>query len=150
MKANLNQIETFLKQKKIALVGASRNEKKFGSQVLKHLIENGFEVHPVHPETDSLQGIKTYHSIEMLPDDVQSICLLTNKNNTDLVLAKVMEKGIKNIWIQQFSETPDTVKKASDSELNIIIGRCIFMYTNPKGVHLFHQRLNKLFRKFAS
>lgn len=150
MKANLKQIETFLEEKKVALIGASRNEKKFGTQVLKHLVENGFEVLPVHRQAEQLQGKKAYAAIAELPDNVNAICLLTQKHQTDLLLAEALKKGIRNIWIQQFSETPETITKVSESKSNIILGRCIFMYTNPQGIHHFHQRINKLFGKYAS
>lgn len=150
MKATLEQIESFLQDKKMALIGASRNEKKFGTQVLKHLLDKGFEVLPVHPEANELQGVNTYATIAQLPDDVNAIVLLTHKHDTDHLLAEALGKGINNIWVQQFSETPDAISKASESQANIILGRCIFMYTNPMGFHRFHEKINKFFGTYAS
>jgi predicted CoA-binding protein len=150
MKANLTKIEAFLENKTVALIGASRNEKKFGTQLLKHLWTEGFNVIPVHHEAAEIQGIHCFRSIIELPDEVKAICLVTHKKDTDRFVNEAIAHGIKHIWVQQQSETEQTILKVKSDDVNIVLGRCLFMYSNPKGFHKFHQRLNRIFGSIAS
>ena len=149
MKANQDQINQFLAQRHMAIVGVSRNSKKFGHQVFMQLKSMNYHLYPVHREADSIEGVKCYRTIEDLPVEVQAICLITPKHQTDDLLTQSIKKGISHIWVQQMSEGQNTEKIARDSAVNIVMGRCIFMYTNPKGIHKFHRQLNKLFGTIA-
>jgi hypothetical protein len=149
MKANQKQINEFLSFRHIALVGASRDSKKFGNQVLTQLVSEGYIVYPVHREAEQINGIRCYRSLDELPAEVKSVCLITPKNQTDEMLKKVLHLGIDQVWIQQMSEGPESKRIASEADANIVMGRCIFMYTNPTGVHKFHMKLNKLFGTYA-
>jgi hypothetical protein len=52
--------------------------------------------------------------------------------------------------VQQQSETEQTLISAKRNDVNIVLGRCLFMYSNPKGFHKFHQRLSRIFGSIAS
>ncbi|MDP2236362.1 MAG: CoA-binding protein [Bacteroidales bacterium] len=149
MKANLNQIENFLASKNIGLVGVSRNPKKFGNEVMKQLLKNGYKITAVHREAQSIEDVPCVNSIAALPSDTEAICLITPKTETDVLLRAAIDKGFKNIWIQQFSEGSETFSIIKNTDANVVTGRCIFMYTNPEGFHKFHERINKLFGTFA-
>jgi uncharacterized protein len=149
MKANLQQIENFLANKNIGLIGASRDPKKFGNEVMKQLMKVGYKVTPVHREAESIEGIPCVKSLGELPADTTAICLITPKTETDHLLKDTLEKGFKNIWVQQFSEGPESFSMIKNTDANVVTGRCIFMYTNPEGFHKFHERINKLFGTYA-
>jgi len=50
----LATIESFLSPKKLAIIGVSRNPKKFGRQVYDTLKEKGFTVYGVNPNAENL------------------------------------------------------------------------------------------------
>ncbi|AAL80867.1 hypothetical protein PFDSM3638_03710 [Pyrococcus furiosus DSM 3638] len=56
--------------KKIALVGAIP---EYRNIILKDLLRKGFEVLPVNPKYDEIEGIKCYKSVKELPRDVDVI-----------------------------------------------------------------------------
>ncbi len=139
-------IEKFLEPKKLAIAGVSRNPKKFGYQVFRDLKAGGYEVYPVNPNADKINGDKCYKSIKDLPADIKSILILTPKKETDNALREAINKGILNIWVQQMSETKDTIKIAEEYQKEIIHRKCIFMFAEPvAGVHNFHRFILKLF-----
>jgi predicted CoA-binding protein len=146
MKVTKELIDKFLKDKRIAIAGVSRNPKKFGYLVFKELKSKGYNVLPVNPNTDILDDVKCFHHIEDLPSDVNSLLILTPKSNTDLILRTAINKGIKYIWVQQMSETQETIKIAEEYQKEIIHHKCIFMFTEPvAGLHKFHRTLVKIF-----
>jgi uncharacterized protein len=150
MKSNQNQIKAFLAQKELGIVGASRNPKKFGNEVLRQLLKLEYSLTPVHHEADTIEGLTCVRSISDLPDGIQAVCLITPKDKTDELLKQALAKGINHIWIQQFSEGPETHDLIKGSQANIVTGRCMFMYTNPQGFHKFHEQMAKLFKVYAN
>lgn len=143
----LAKIDKFFSVKDIAIAGVSRNNKKFGYKVFEHLRSNGFNVYPIHPEASEIDGIACYKSPADIPQTVKNLFIVTPKHSTDIVLETALNRGFDMIWIQQKSETEKSLKMAMNKETEIVTGKCIFMYVNPKGPHAFHRFFVKLFGK---
>lgn len=142
----LNVIQKFLEPRKFAIAGASRNLKKFGGSIFKELKDNGFELYPINPNADEIQGVKCYKSVEDLPSDVDHLFIVTPKYETEIVARAAIKKGIQMIWIQQNSETPEAVKTIEEAGIPLIYKKCIMMFASPvKSVHRFHRFLTKTF-----
>lgn len=142
----LNEIQKFFEPKKMAIAGASRNPKKFGGAIFKELKEKGFDLYPVNPNADEIQGVKCYKSIYDLPDNVTHLYIVTPKAETQMVVNAALKKGIKMIWIQQKSETPEAVKAIQDAGVSLIYKKCMFMFADPVGgPHAFHRFFVKAF-----
>ena len=144
----LKKINEFLESQPIALVGVSRNPKKFGYTAFKELKEKGMKIVPVNPEADQIMGEKSYQSIRELPSDVKGVIILTKKQKTASVVKEAKEKGIKQIWIQQMADTKEALDELKDTDINYITGECILMHYKPHSIHKFHGSLKKFFRLF--
>jgi uncharacterized protein len=139
-------IEKFLEPKKLAIAGVSRDPKKFGHQVYDELKKRGYEVYPVNPQTSELAGEKCYRSVSELPAGVDRLLIVTPKNETDTILREAVKKGITRVWVQQMSETKDTVKIAAENQVDLIFKKCIFMFADPvTSIHKFHRTLLQWF-----
>ena len=141
------QIDQFFSQPAIALVGVSRNQKKFGYQVFKTMADKKkYTLYPVNPNTDTIDGQKCYRDIASLPADAQAIILLTKRDKTEEAVKQSVQKGIKNIWIQQMGHTLESLRIAKESGANVIYGKCIMMFAEPvSGFHKFHRSIYKFF-----
>jgi len=144
----LKQINQFLDSQPIALVGVSRNPKKFGYAAYKELKEKGMKIIPVNPETDEIMGEKSYRTITALPSDIRGIIVLTKKDKTAAVVREAVAKGIKEIWIQQMADSKEAIDQLKGSDVNYITGECILMHYKPHSIHKFHASLRKFFRMF--
>ena len=56
------------KNVKIALVGASNDKSKFGNRIYRDLKNKGYNVVPINPKDEKIEGDKAYTSIEMMED----------------------------------------------------------------------------------
>jgi Predicted CoA-binding protein len=144
----LKQINEFLDSQPIAFVGASRNPKKFGYTAFKELKEKGMKIIPVNPQADEIMGEKSYPNVKMLPPEVHGIIVFTKKDKTASVIRDAKEKGIKQIWIQQMSDSKEALNELKDSGINVITGQCILMHFKPHSIHKFHGSLKKFFGSF--
>jgi len=145
---SLKQIEDFIAAEPVAMVGVSRNPKKFGQMAFKELKEKGLKVIPVNPSAAEILGVKAYPNVNALPPEVRGIIIMTKKDQTVGVVKDAKGKGIKNIWIQQNADSKDALKELEGSDINYITGECILMYYKPHSIHKFHRGLKKFFGRF--
>jgi predicted CoA-binding protein len=142
------QITNFLANKPIAMAGVSRNKKKFGYTAFKELREKGLELIPINPNAEEIDGLKAYPSVSDIPDGIHALLIVTKKEQTASVVRSAREKGIKHIWIQQMSETPEALAEVNGADINLISKQCILMHHSPNGVHKFHRNIKKFFGRF--
>ena len=141
----LQKINHFLDCKTMAIAGASRNEKSFSAQVAKHLTKLGYNLWFVNPGFEPNQTAnQRVQSVSLLPEGIH-LLVLTPQNQTESVMQQADDKGIKDVWIQQQSETIDAVNLGRKNKINLVSGQCIFMFSQPEGMHKFHHRIKKLF-----
>ena len=141
-------IDEFLAGKNIAMAGVSRKKKKFGNQVFRSLKKKGFNLTPINPHAEEIEGVKCYPGLEGIPENVDRLHIMTPKPATVALVEQAINKGIKHIWIQQESDTPEAVKMATDAGINLVHGKCIMMFAQPvKGPHAVHRWFVKLFCK---
>ncbi|AMP90658.1 CoA-binding protein [Legionella pneumophila] len=122
------QIEVFLKSPAFAVVGASSNRAKYGNKVLRCYLQNGKKVYPVNPHETLIESLPVTHSVNDLPDDVQSISIITPPSITEKVVKEAVKKGIKHIWMQPGAESVSAIQYCLDHKLNVISGgACILV-----------------------
>jgi uncharacterized protein len=142
----LKEIQEFLQPKKLAIAGASRNPKKFGGTILRELKNKGFELFPVHPEAKEIEGIPCFSSVSELPEGIDHLYIVTRKSQTAGIVGEALKHGIRKIWIQQHSDTPEALEMAKKQNVPVISGRCMLMFANPvTSVHSFHRWFSRLF-----
>lgn len=139
-------IEQFLASKKIAVAGVSKNKKKFGYAVFNELRQKGYDICPINPKLNEIEGIKCYKSVKEIPADYEKLFIATPKTATDEIIKEAAQKGIKHIWVQQTANTKETAQTAKDANIDLIEKECIFMFADPvTSIHKFHKVIWKLF-----
>jgi len=146
--ATLKQINDFIDSQPIAMIGVSRNPRKFGYTAFKELKEKGMKIIPVNPEADQIMGEKSYPNVKTLPSEVNGIIILTKKEKTAAIVREAKEKGINHIWIQQMADSKEALNELNGSGINFITGECILMHYKPHSIHKFHGMLKKFFGRF--
>jgi uncharacterized protein len=148
---SLLEIQDFLAPRKLAFAGASRNPKKFGTVVFSELKQKGFELFPVHPIAEEIQGIPCYKSIDDLPDTVEMLYVVTPKSATLPVIQDAVKRGFRRIWIQQSSDTPESLALAQENKIPVISGRCMLMFVEPVGsIHKVHRWFSRVFGAYPN
>ncbi len=141
-------IDEFFTTKRFAMAGVSSNPKKMSRGFYKDLLKKNYEILPINPKMDDIEGVKCYHTVSELPDDVKHLIIMTPRDQTEKVVASAIEKGIKHIWMQQKTDTPEAIELAEKNNINVIYKECIFMHADPvDSVHSIHRFINKIFCK---
>lgn len=122
------QIELFLASPAFGVVGASTNRHKFGNKVLRCYLQHDRKAVPVNPNEAEIEGIPCVATISDLPADALSISMITPPDVTLKLVPLVVEKGIRNIWMQPGAEHPDAVALCRKKGINVIAdGSCLLV-----------------------
>ncbi|WP_258083880.1 CoA-binding protein [Thermococcus thermotolerans] len=117
--------EILTKYRKIALVGASPKPERDANDVMRYLLEHGYEVYPVNPRYDEVLGRKCYPSVLDIPDEVEIVDLFVRPEFTMDYVEQAVKKGAKVVWFQFNTYSREAFKKAKEAGLTAVAHRCI-------------------------
>jgi hypothetical protein len=138
-------VQNFVQCKRIAVVGVSRDAKKFGNAIYTELKKRGYQVYAVNPSIQDLAGEPCYPGLEALRGKIDGAVICLQPAKITAVLQEAAQIGLHNIWLQQGSESPEVLKTARDLGLNPVSKKCILMYATPvQSFHNFHRFVMKL------
>ena len=120
-------VKDFLKQKKFAVMGSFRNESKYAYKILKALIKKGYEVYPVNPRVNDIEGMKCYKKISDIPFDIDVVNVVTPPSVTETIVKECREKIIKRVWLQPGAESEAAIKFCRDNNIDVIYGLCVML-----------------------
>jgi uncharacterized protein len=151
MNTSHEAIKEIMAQRTLALVGASRNGKKFGNAILRELKSKGYAVLPVHPQAESIDGERCYPNLKSLPEKVGAVVVCVPPVQAEQVVQQAHEAGINRVWLQQGAESYTAVRYCENHEMTAVHGQCIMMFAEPvKSIHGFHRWIWKLIGKYPA
>lgn len=120
-------IKEFMSQKKFAVVGASDNPDKYGNRIFKNLKKRGYEVYPVNPKLEQLEGTECYTSLEKIPVKVDVVDFVVPPEVTETILRDCKRLGLDRIWLQPGSESEAAIGYCHKNNLKVVHGVCVMM-----------------------
>ncbi|KAL0956897.1 hypothetical protein HGRIS_003003 [Hohenbuehelia grisea] len=110
--------QRFLESQQFAVVGASQDETKWATKVLKWYKDRHLDVIPIHPGEKELLGIRTVRSLGDLPNPSQTAISVTAVPHVALSILKQMRVlAIPLVWLQPGSEDETVIKYIKDNKL---------------------------------
>ena len=94
--------DAFLANKRIAVTGVSRTPKTHGSNnVYRRFRDRGYEVFAVNPNTDEVEGARSYHDLKSIPGGVQAVVIGTRPELAEDTMRECAELGITQVWMHR-------------------------------------------------
>ncbi|KAF4620944.1 hypothetical protein D9613_000324 [Agrocybe pediades] len=130
--ANISAIQkTFLAAPHFAVVGASKDTRKYGTKILKWYQQRSFDVTPVHPKEKELEGIQTVSAITELPSPKEtSVSIITPPKITLGILEQAKNLSVPALWLQPGAEDEIVIKYIKENGLSdrvIYGGPCLLV-----------------------
>lgn len=142
--------KNFFNPQSIAVIGASRTPGKVGYDILKNILQYGYQgvVYPINPEAPEILGVKAYPSILDIPGEVGLAVVVVPPPKVGEVISQCGVKKIDSAIIitAGFGESgsegtkleDDLVRRAKESGMRFIGPNCL-------GVIDTHSRVNASF-----
>jgi predicted CoA-binding protein len=138
----------FLAHRRVAVTGVSRTPQNHGSNVVyKRLRERGYEVFPVNPKADEVEGDRCYRDLRSIPGGVDAVVIGTRPEIAEETMRECAELGIKHVWMHR-SFGAGSVSEAATADgrgrgITVIDGGCPCMF-DPTA-DLVHKAMRLIF-----
>ncbi|MBA7613169.1 putative protein YccU [subsurface metagenome] len=120
-------IKEFVAQKKFAVVGATDNPEKYGHQILINLKNRDYEVYPVNPRLETIEGMKCYATLSELPAKVDVVDFVVPPAATESILKECLKLGLNRIWLQPGSESEAAIRFCRENNLKVVHDVCVML-----------------------
>lgn len=146
--ARLN-IEAFLTQRRIAMVGVARSEREFSRKLFAEFVRRGYDVAPVNPNVEAIDGRECYARLQDIQPPVEAALIMVPKKGLMDVLPDCRDAGIKLVWFYGVNGPGDVSASALEfcetNNISVIPGYCPFMFFERTGfIHRLHGGIMKL------
>jgi predicted CoA-binding protein len=105
----------------VAVVGASKNRNKFGNKAVRAYAHQGFDVYPVNPNDETIEGLKAYRSVLDIPVEIDRVAIYLPPERTLGILDEIAKKGTKELYLNPGTEDQRVVDKATALGLEPIL-----------------------------
>jgi predicted CoA-binding protein len=105
----------------VAILGASADRRKFGNKSVRAHLRGGYDVYPVNPQADKIEGLRVYRSLAEIPvSQLDRISVYLPPQVGLNLLSEIADKGAREIWFNPGSESPELLQKARALRLNVV------------------------------
>ncbi len=145
-------ISAFLAQKRIAVVGASRNRTDFNASMFRTLRERGYDAVPVNPNATEIDGVRCYARLQEIQPPVEGALVMTAPEAAERVVQDCREAGIARVWLYGTSGKANSLQAVEFCRANgiaVVPGFCPHMFVSDTSwFHRFHGTLLKIAGKY--
>ncbi|MBI5403595.1 MAG: acetate--CoA ligase family protein [Ignavibacteriae bacterium] len=141
-----HNFDGFFYPKSIAIVGASSKEKTLGRELMKNLLNFGYngKIYPINPKADMILDVKAYPAVTAIEDSIDLAIIMVSKQFIISSIDDCAEKNIRNIIVitAGFKEVGEEgiemekllMKKISDYGMRMVGPNCMGIINTKEGV----------------
>jgi hypothetical protein len=125
----------FLRGKRIAVAGVSREAGQAANAVYRKLRDSGYGALPINPKTSEVEGARCYPDLASVPGSIDGVVIATHPDVSIELVRQCSERGVARVWFHRsFGE--GSVSEAAIGEceargIECIVGGCPLMYCEP-------------------
>ena len=121
------EMKKVLEKKTWAVVGVSDQRNKYGNKVYRHLRNNDYNVFPINPTLDKVEGDKAYKYLKDLPETPDVVNFVVRPMVTNNKLKKFKDLGINYAWAQPGASNSKSEEIAQENDINLIRDECVLV-----------------------
>ena len=120
-----DEIKNFLSLKKVAVIGMSRSKSKAAHFVPKYLLENGFDIIPINPNSDEILTKKCYKEITEVEGDIDIVDVFRPSEDVLPFVRDAIKKNPQVIWLQEGIHNEEAENLAREHGIDVVFNRCM-------------------------
>ena len=123
----------FLAQERVAVTGVSREPGGHGSNVVyQRLKQRGYDVFPVNPHAEEIDGNECFPDLASIPGGVQAVVIGTRPDRARRTIKECEALGIEYVWMHRSfgcgSVSQDATTYGREHGITVIDGGCPLMF----------------------
>ncbi len=105
--------------KKVAIIGASNDRKRFGNKAVRAFSQQGYTIYPVNPNEAEVEGLAAYKTVEETPGDLDIVSAYVAPPTLLKLLPGIAGKGCGELWLNPGTDSQEVITKAKDLKLKV-------------------------------
>jgi uncharacterized protein len=106
--------------KTVAIIGASNDRRKYGNKAVRAFVQQGYEVFPVNPNEEAVEGLRAFKRIADVPVRPLMVSVYLPPAVTLKLLPEIAAKGCDEVWLNPGTESNEVMAEAARLKLNVI------------------------------
>ncbi len=108
------------RKKRVAVIGASTDRRKFGNKAVRAFAEAGYTVYPVTPNAQEVEGLRAYRSVLDIPDALDMVTVYVPPPVVLGLLGEIARAGAPEVWLNPGADTDEVLAEARRRGLPVI------------------------------
>ncbi len=104
----------------VAIIGASADRSKYGNKSVRAHLAAGYEVFPVNPKAEQIEGLKVYRRVEDIPVALDRVSMYVPPQVGRTLLEEIARKGCGEVYFNPGSDDPELVEAAQQLGLKAV------------------------------
>lgn len=156
MPATLDEVHDFLAQRRIALIGLSRNPKDFSRVVFREMCQRGYDMLGVNPAAaGELEGRRCFARVQEIDPPPAAALLMTTPRETERVVRDCAQAGVRRVWMHRGGGQGAVSKEAAEfcrqQGMRLVEGYCPLMFLpSTPFFHHVHGFILKLLGRYPT
>lgn len=147
---DLKQIEKFLKNRRLVIVGVSRDARDFSRTLFREFVARGYNPVPVNPLVSMIDDCHCFSNLKEISPPVEAALFMTTPDITEDIVRECPAAGIKSIWLYRAAGagavSANAVSFCKEHHIEVIEGHCPMMFLPSPG---FPHRVHRFFSKLV-
>ena len=128
-------VATFLRGRRIAVAGVSRQPAQAANAIFRKLRGAGYEVFPINPKASEVEGARCYPNVGAVPGQLDGVVIATAPGISAEVVRQCSDHGVRRVWFHRSfgtgSVAEDAVAECAARGIDCIVGGCPLMFCDP-------------------
>ena len=108
-----------MKNMNIVVLGASAKPDRYSNQAVKLLVENGYNVLPVHPSGISVNGLKTFKHLTDINIPINTLSIYVNASLSSTLKDEILELSPARIIFNPGTENNELEKICIENNIAV-------------------------------
>lgn len=133
-----------LSARTIAMVGASSKPDRPSYEVMRILLDAGFQVIPVTPNEQNVQGQRAYPSLAAVPGPIDIVDVFRAADAAPSIAHEAVAVRPRALWLQLGVISEEAAEIAKKGGLVVVMDKCIGQTTRRLGIGAARARSEKV------
>ncbi len=130
-----DSVAQFLRGKCFAVAGVSRHAGGAANSVFRKLRNVGYNVFPVNPNAEEVEGVRCFPNIASVPGDLDGAVIATHPDVSASIVRQCGAQGVTRVWFHRSfgsgSVSQEAVGECRRVGVDCIVGGCPLMFCDP-------------------
>jgi predicted CoA-binding protein len=128
-------VAAFLRGRRIAVAGVSRQPNQAANAVFRKLRDSGYEVFPINPNALEVEGARCYSSVAAVPERIDGVVIATAPDISVQIVQQCRDRDVRRVWFHRSfgngSVSEEAVRECAAQGIDCIVGGCPLMFCEP-------------------